>query len=235
MTAPEIRIGDAVDLIDAVPHGSVDLVATDPPYAFGGDGPEHAVTATVAVVLRECALRLKRGGWLIVFAASSWRSQAYMVEAVRGILEPVRVATWAKPEARGKTRTPGWAWQTVKVIAMRKGRSADIAPAPEADWIIEPPVMVGRRAQLPHRVASWALSPFATAGGLMLDPFSGSGALPKAASECGMRALGFERGTPQDSIFQEPRVHLSDCDMGEDCTCVGPRDACQLTLSGVEI
>jgi hypothetical protein len=32
-----------------------DLIVTDPPYAFGGSGTEHAISATVATVLRESA------------------------------------------------------------------------------------------------------------------------------------------------------------------------------------
>jgi hypothetical protein len=91
--------GDALDLIqafDEVPS----LIATDPPYSFSGKGDEHALSATVAVVLRECAQRLRRNSWMLVFSAASWRSTAFMVEAVRGVLEPVRIATWCKPQRR---------------------------------------------------------------------------------------------------------------------------------------
>lgn len=55
-----IKKGDSLDLILAetiIP----DLVVTDPPYAFGGSGNEHALSATVAVVLRETAVRLAKG------------------------------------------------------------------------------------------------------------------------------------------------------------------------------
>lgn len=34
--------------------------------------------------------------------------------------------------------------------------------------------------------------PFAVRGGLLLDPFAGSGAILLAAEECGMRTIGFE-------------------------------------------
>ncbi|MCC2652786.1 MAG: hypothetical protein K0Q60_2949 [Microvirga sp.] len=42
--------GHSVDLLADAPE--LDLVATDPPYAFGGSGDEHAISATVAVALR---------------------------------------------------------------------------------------------------------------------------------------------------------------------------------------
>lgn len=187
----EIRKGDALDLMPTVDE--VDLIATDPPYAFGGSGEEHAISATVAIVLREAARKLKAGGWMIVYCASSWRSTMYMAEAVRGIVDPVRFGTWVKPKSRSKTRTPGWAWASVKVVAFRKGKSADIAPSIELDWIECAPVVKGRRAELPESVALWSVRPFAVPGGVMLDPFAGSGALPKAAAACGMTAIGFEQ------------------------------------------
>lgn len=187
-----ILTGDALELIESwqeVP----DLIATDPPYAFGGSGDEHALSATVAVVLRESARRLAKGRWMLVMCASSWRSQSYMVEAVRGVVEPIRTATWCKPEPRTKTRTAGWQWTSVKVIAFRKGKSLEDEPSGLLDHILEPPVINGRRAELPPRVASWVVEPYAVRGGLMLDPFAGSGALVVAAEALGMRGVGFER------------------------------------------
>lgn len=192
-----IHRGDALDLMSTIEK--VDLIVTDPPYAFGGSGEEHAISATVAIVLREAARKLKPGGWMIIYCASSWRSAMYMAEAVRGIVEPVRFGTWVKPKARSKTRTPGWAWTSVKVIACRNGKSADISPSDELDWIMCEPVTKGRRAQLPAEVAMWSVRPFAVPGGTMLDPFAGSGAILKAASECGMNAIGFEKDPIEDA------------------------------------
>jgi len=56
-----ITQGDALDLISSFEEKPF-LIATDPPYAFGADAKEHALSATVAVVLREAAKRLQRGG-----------------------------------------------------------------------------------------------------------------------------------------------------------------------------
>lgn len=184
--------GDALDLISSFDRAP-DLIVTDPPYAFGGSGEEHAISATVAVVLRESAARLRKGRWMLVFCASSWRSTSYMVEAVRGLVEPVRIATWCKPAARTKAVTAGWRWASVNVVLFRKGK-ADVSESVETlDHILEPPLTVGRRAQLPPSVAMWAVEPFAVPMGLFLDPFAGSGALVDAAVRCDMEAIGFEK------------------------------------------
>lgn len=189
--------GHALDLIEGIHETDLDLVATDPPYAFGGEGDEHAVSAAVATVLREAAHRMARGAWMVVFCASSWRSTAYMIEATRGILEPVRMGHWLKPEARTRVKTVGWSWASVTVLVLRRPgtrtKTAKGRPVELLDYIVEAPLKGGRRAALPGRVCDWALAPFADPGGLMLDPFAGSGALCKAAAAAGMAGLGFER------------------------------------------
>jgi len=170
-----------------------DLIVTDPPYAYSGENAEHAMTATVAVVLREAARLLRPGGWMLVMSAASWRSTAYIVEALRGVLIPVRIATWCKPAARTRTRTPGWAWASVNVIALRAGKAPAAAPAIDVlDHITAPPAAGKRRAQLPSAVADWMVRPYAVAGGVLLDPFCGSGAILKAAERAGMDAIGID-------------------------------------------
>lgn len=183
--------GHALDLIEQLDR-TPDLIAVDPPYAFGGSGEEHAVSATVATVLRESARRLAKGRWMLVMCAASYRSQAYMVESVRGLVDPVRVATWCKPKARTKVQTTGWAWASVSVIAFRKGKALELESPPYLDHILAEPVMNGRRAELPQAVAEWMVAPYAVPGGLCLDPFAGSGKLLTAAEGCGMETLGYE-------------------------------------------
>lgn len=187
-----MRKGDSLELMlqETV---TPDLIVTDPPYAFGGSGDEHELSATVAVVLREAAQRLARGRWMLVMCASSWRSTHYMVDAVRGLVEPVRIATWCKPTARTKVGTTGWRWASVNVVAFRKGKAAEKGGAIDLDHITAPPVMNGRRAELPAEVADWMVRPFAVNGGTLLDPFAGSGAIIKAAERAGMNAIGYEQ------------------------------------------
>ena len=186
-----IQRGDALTLIEEF-DGEISLLACDPPYAFGGSGKEHELSAQVAIVLRESARKLKTGHWAVIFAASSWRSTNYMIESVRGILQPVRIATWCKPKARTKVDAGGWKWQTVNVIAFRKGAKA-IKPHPAGpDFIVSAPITKGRRAELPDDVCDWAIKPFAVPGGYCVDPFAGSGKLIAAAERHGMIGIGFE-------------------------------------------
>lgn len=193
--ATEMRKGDALDLMLEMSETPT-IIVTDPPYALRGDGDEHAISATVAIVLREAASRLAAGGWMLVMCASSWRSQAYMVESVRGIVEPVRTLTWCKPTARTKARTSGPAFASVQVLVFKKGKSA-VEPADLLDHITAEPVRNGRRAELPPAVADWIVRAYARPGDLLLDPFAGSGAILAAAQRAGVRrAIGFEKRPP---------------------------------------
>jgi DNA modification methylase len=109
----DLRQGHALELIEQLEEAP-DLIATDPPYAFGGSGDE------------------------------SKRHPAYHDSRV-GL-----------------------------------------------DHITAPPLIKGRRAQLPPEVAAWMVQPFAVTRGLLLDPFAGSGAILRAGESFGMRTIGFE-------------------------------------------
>ena len=203
-----IETGHATDLISEF-EGPIDLLASDPPYAFGGSVGEHELSAAVAIALREAARKLRAGHWAVIFCASSWRSTNYMVEAMRGVLHPVRIATWVKPRTTTKARTTGWGWATVNVMAFRRGKDALKREPVGVDHCVRAPVKNGRRAELPPEVADWAVAPFVVPGGVMLDPFAGSGALVAASERAGMIGRGFDIDASVGSGFapisEEPK------------------------------
>lgn len=180
-----------------------DLIATDPPYTFGGGVAEYEITATVAIVLREAAMRLRKDRYMVVMSATSWRSISYMVESVRGICDPIRIGAWCKPAARTRVKTSGWSWATVAVTVFRKGTCSGIEYGAGSETMIDniaaEVIKRGRRAQLPPSVADWMVRPFAVPGGRMLDPFAGSGAIVEAGTRAGMRAVGYEKNPASDA------------------------------------
>ena len=224
--------GNAIDLIESLDENP-DLIVTDPPYAAGNTEAEHRMTAAVAIVLRESARRLAKGRWMLVMCAASYRSQAFMVESVRGLVEPVRVATWCKPKARSKVQTTGWAWASVSVIAFRKGKSEVPFASGHLDHILAEPVINGRRAELPSEVAEWMVAPFAVPGGLCLDPFAGTGKILKAAEVFNMRTLGYELNPQSPKTSDDTERNESLADTGE-CQHHCPRwMVCALCLANV--
>jgi site-specific DNA-methyltransferase (adenine-specific) len=193
LPTPELLFGDALDILSRwSSHRRFDLIVTDPPYAFSGHGCEHELTATVAIVLREAARRLTPDGWMLVMCATSWRGTVYMVEALRNVLAPVRIATWCKPQPRTKVHTSGWRWASVNVVAFRNGKARRGNATAHLDHITAPPLRGVRRAQLPPEIADWLVTPYAVPGGHLLDPFAGSGEILRAANRAGMHATGIE-------------------------------------------
>lgn len=168
--------GDALELI-AGWERELDLVVTDPPYAFSGSGAEHAISATVAVVLRETALRLKTGGWMVVFAASSWRSTAYMDQGLNvwlevGVSQCDRPSTGQEPRARCvRPPRPHHRRAAGKRPASRasaRGCGLGRAPVRCSRWRLRGPVRRLRRSRSCRRACGYA-SPWVREGGSVRD------------------------------------------------------------------
>ena len=215
----ELRHGDALLLMREVEDESVDLVLTDPPYSSGGmfrgdragqsTSAKYVQTGTIAervdfdgdsrdqrsflawasLWLAECWRATKVGGSCLVF--TDWRQLPTMTDAVqaggwiwRGIVVWDKTAN-TRPRSGFSARAEYLVWGT------RGPFDADIylpgvivAATPRGDerrHMTEKPI--GLLEQL------IAICP---AGGLVLDPFVGSGSTLDAARNQGRRALGFE-------------------------------------------
>ncbi len=215
----ELRHGDALLLLGEVKTESVDLVLTDPPYSSGGmfrgdrAGPstnaKYVQTGTIAhrgdfdgdsrdqrgflawasLWLAESWRVTKPGGSCLIF--TDWRQLPTMTDAIQAGGWLWRgVVVWdktniARPRSGFSARAEYIVWGT------RGAYDADIylqgvisAAAPRGDerrHMTEKPI--GLLEQLIE---------ICPAGGLVLDPFAGSGSTLDAARNRGRHALGFE-------------------------------------------
>ena len=89
----------------------------------------------------------------------------------------------------------GVGWKIHSQVALVFGKSP-LVRRPRAhswpDFVLEEKSSELRRAELPDRVADWAVAPWAAPGERFLDPFSGHGSLCRAAERAGMIADGIE-------------------------------------------
>jgi len=230
VSAPyEIRQGDALPMLRDLPACSVDAVVTDPPYSSGGQfrgdragpqtnrkyirGEDHelpeiegdsrdqrAFTLWCSIWLAEAWRATRPGGAAVV--ATDWRQLGSVVDAIlvagwvyRGIVP------WVKPSARpqlGRFRasTEFFVWGT-------RG------PCPQTDechpgyFECSAPRDREHPTEKPEAVMR-GLVRIAPAGGLVLDPFAGSGTTLVAALAEGRRALGFEM-SPEYAAIAERR------------------------------
>ncbi|MGH7641634.1 MAG: DNA methyltransferase [Candidatus Dormibacteria bacterium] len=181
----DVWVGEAAELAQRLPAGSVDLILTDPPWGGAFAGCWADLGHLAARVLRP-------GGFALVYVGH------LHLPAVMAALSDGGLAYWwtvsiqlhgPKPAIRARRVRTGWRPVLVYVQP----------PAPDeppwfSDWLASDPAPakalhhwqqgLGPARQLVRR--------FAPAGGLVLDPFAGAGTFSAAAVLEGRQALGFE-------------------------------------------
>jgi site-specific DNA-methyltransferase (adenine-specific) len=180
------------DCRDVLPSLAVDLVLTDPPYAFGARREEWSATASVAIGLQTAAAQVRKRGALIAFTTSSGRGLQYTIESVARTLPLNRILTWQKDRARGFAISP-WRWDTISVLMFGTSPTGGVAPA--SSVFLSPahyPRPSGHPAELPDGIAEWLYKPFDRPGVVVVDPFMGTGRLLEPAAKAGRRVIGIE-------------------------------------------
>ncbi|MEO1715771.1 MAG: site-specific DNA-methyltransferase [Planctomycetota bacterium] len=219
----QVYQGDAlVVLPQLVAAGlQVDLVLTDPPYSsggafradrsvdprkkylqtgssnrylptFGGDNrDQRSQERWLSWVLARCLELAAPGCAVAVF--SDWRQVAVTLDSLqiggwvyRGLLP------WIKRNARPQ---PGRPRQSAEFVAWGSAGPFRYAGDPLAGYTIEQPPSSQRRdhvTEKPARVLEWLVG-LASPGGVVLDPFAGSGSTGEAAIRSGRNAVLIER------------------------------------------
>lgn len=209
---------DCIEFIRGLEANSVDMLLTDPPYSSGGmvRGDRNAKTSTkyqstgvvkkpefygdtrdqrslerwVADWLREAWPKVKDGGMVAVFI--DWRNLASVIDAVQVAGFVFRgVFSWNKPSARpmkGIFRN-----DTEFVVYATKG--AVVQREVYAKGYLEcMPQQMAQRIHMTEKPVELLehLLTFVPEGGLVVDPFAGSGSTGEAAYRLGLRFEGCE-------------------------------------------
>jgi site-specific DNA-methyltransferase (adenine-specific) len=215
----ELRHGDALILLDELEPETVDLVLTDPPYSSGGmfrgdragqttaekytqtgmlahradfDGDsrdQRGFLAWASLWLAKCWRASREGASCLIF--TDWRQLPTVTDAIqaggwvwRGIVVWDKT-TIARPRPGFSSRAEYIVWGTRGIFNREiylQGLISAAAPrGDERRHMTEKPL--GLLEQLV------AICP---PGGLILDPFAGSGSTLDAARNLGRRAIGFE-------------------------------------------
>lgn len=234
--------GDSLALLREIPDACVDAVVTDPPYSSGGQFRGDRTGGTAEKYLRtesgnrtladfsgdsrdqrafgywcslwlgEC-LRVAKPGTLLC-AFTDWRQLPTMTDAIqaggwvwRGIVP------WDKTEA-SRPRMGGFRSQCEYVVwasagPLDEGRGVGCLPGLLRE--AAPRERVHQTEKPPG--AMLALVGAAAPGGVVLDPFCGSGSTGVAALNSGRRFIGFERVAEHSALSRE---RLAACAVGND-------------------
>ena len=215
-----IEHGDALVLLSQIPDGVIDTVFTDPPYSsgglhrsaraaghssrkyiasadrfqdFAGDRMDQRSYERWSVFWLSSAYRVTEPGGALVMA-TDWRQIALVSDCVQMAGWTLRgVVPWLKPNARpwfGRYRQSAefFVWAT------KGDRDLDPdLPCLPGHVTASPPRGCDRLhpTQKPDEILR-ELLPITRPGGIVLDPFCGSGAVVRIARDLGYSAIGFE-------------------------------------------
>lgn len=213
--------GDALHWLSRLPEGSVDAVVTDPPYSSGGLFQNSRSMATARkYVLNSTRIRRPdfsgdtrdQRSW--THWTTLWLTECLRITRPGGVL--LSFVDWRQlPSLTDAVQAAGWLWRGVVVWDKTQGiRSHAGRFRQQAEFIVW-----ASRGALPSEPSARALPGIFTAfrdalslrhqagkpisllerlievtapGGLILDPFAGSGSTGVAALRTGRRFLGVE-------------------------------------------
>jgi site-specific DNA-methyltransferase (adenine-specific) len=194
MTVNQVIHGDCTQVLRSLPSESIDAVITDPPYFVryrdrsGREIANDDNPASVLGAFTDIYRLLKPDSFCVCFYGWN-RVDAFFQAWTDAGFQPVGHLVWAKSYASSVRFVEA---RHEQAYLLAKGRPAK-PPAPLAD--VRPWEYTGNVAHPTEKAVS-ILRPlvesFALAGGVVLDPFAGSGSTLVAAALSGRRYVGIE-------------------------------------------
>ena len=216
-----IYCGESLDIIPRLPAGIIDGVITDPPYSSGGQFKSDRMKTTISkyvqtghaarqredfsgdnrdqrsflawcsLWLSACAHASSEGAVLCCF--SDWRQIPILSDAIQcGGWTWRNLCTWWKPGIRMQKGRFSSSAEYV-LYATNGPHDSDGDKSPQN--VIKCATLIGNEkdhiAEKPIEVVKWASS-VVRPGGIILDPFLGSGKTAVAAKELGRKFIGIE-------------------------------------------
>jgi site-specific DNA-methyltransferase (adenine-specific) len=206
----EVREGECVEGMSALPDRYADVVITDPPYEAEAHTSQRLVARghgklelepltfpPITEELREQSARqmarLARR-WILVFcqveAAMKWRAA---LEAGGAVYK--RTCQWIKPDGKPQYSgdRPGIGYESI-VACHAPGRSRWNGGGSHGVFIVNKggDARTGHQTQKPLALMELLVRRFSDRGDLVLDPFVGSGSTGVAAVRQGRRFFGWE-------------------------------------------
>lgn len=221
----DIKLGDCLELLRAMPDLSVDSVITDPPYSSGtrreaskglrksmnrsGEDAEWFATDCLTTngfiwLMRECAVQwqrvLKPGGHILCFI--DWRMMPALSGAIESAdLRHVGMLVWDKTYFGMGSYFRN---QHELILHFTKGKSLPPQRRDVGNVLRCKPIRGGEHpTEKPVDLMRELISVVTPVGGIVLDPFTGSGATGVAAVSSGRQFIGIERDPAFHALASE--------------------------------
>lgn len=211
MSDPALYRGEAITLLRELPSASVDAVITDPPYFVPashystrtGSFRSLADLSMLEHFFRDVFKEIARvvGPTGVVYAFCDGQSYPAFYAVCYQHFPKVRPLIWDK-----QTSINGYAWRHQhELILFAEGEKAPKVPTGDGDVLAARAVPIGDRehlAQKPIPLLRRLVSK-TKSGGVVLDPFMGSGSTGIAATLEGRDFIGFEMSETYFELAKE--------------------------------
>ena len=212
MELNKIYKGDCLEVMASMPDEYVDMVVTSPPYNFGGfsrngrerhydtysdDMPDEDYKEWIGRVLLSLSRICKRGG------AIYWNHKGRFIDGVyyppfwvvdKCPMQLYQHIVWKYPSSPDVAKVK-WYPRHEEIFMFTKGRPSyfneDMAAMGDV-WEISHIQENKHPAPFPFNLARRAISASCPSGGIVYDPFMGSGTTALAAIDLGMNFIGSE-------------------------------------------
>ncbi|MDP9474838.1 MAG: hypothetical protein M3R38_03960 [Actinomycetota bacterium] len=208
---PGSNRGDCVELAELLAPRCVSAIICDPPYGIGDTGGRgrgsqgrikndenpRAAAKAVRAMLGAVEHTLADDAAALFFCSPKSKITAIMMRAIErsGYLKPSPIPLiWYKGPGRWCQKSEG-ARRTYEAIIYAQKGTPKMRPSEGGDVISCRPDHARKRRhhhQKPRGLMAKLVQDYVPEGGLVLDPFSGSGSTLDAADLLGRRAVGFE-------------------------------------------
>lgn len=194
----EIRHQDAVDLLCSLDSDSVDLILTDPPYGISyqsnmGDSKGAPILGDwefeIEPVLREVGRALVDGGVAYIF--TRWDVYPNWVKSIPEGLALKNIIVWDKKAHTAGDLKGNFGFRHEFLMMLVKGRHTLRGHRHPNLWAHSriPPKNLTHPAEKPQAILRKAIKASTDKGGLVVDPFCGTGSTGLAAAALGRRAI----------------------------------------------
>ena len=214
--------GDTFQVAPHLPRGFADLLIVDPPYNltkdFSGGGFRRTTDANYAAFTRawiELLLPLLKPD-ASVYVCCDWRSSPVIGLTLKDYFQLQNRITWQREKGRGAqrnwkngmediwfaTRADDYTFHVDAVKVRRRVRAPSVPY-----WSM--PENTAHPTQKPEKLLAKLILASSDPGGIVLDPFAGSGSTAVTAKKLGRRFVAIER-SEQYCAWAEKRLELAE-------------------------
>lgn len=211
----ECILGDCIEVMRDIPDGQVDAVLTDPPYGTASDSKvvkldvfSHAWDNELPTEYIEQSARvLKDGGSFVTFTDTKKVETVWDAVEAAG-LKPLQLVYWVKSNPPPQPRKNFQSAVEVGIFARKPGKILHWGGGGATPNVVQTSIAMGSdRTKHPTQkhvnVMRWLVALLCPEGGIVLDPFAGSGTTGVAALLEGRRALLIEKSEEYFKIMGE--------------------------------